>query len=338
VPASGYKLDYWKTNDGVSIAGDPIVTVTGDGTLKAVYTIRPTKFDFGTGSSPVEPGYTQVTESTVYSAALGYGWDTKTGLVSRDRGAPDNLLRDLVQSTSNHTFKVDLDNGQYSVKLAIGDKSYRHDLIDVYAEDVLKVNHLTVNTGIFSPQVFTVIVSDGQLNIRFHDAGGTDLNWVINAIRIETGATGGQFDFGTASSPVESGYVQVTESTVYSFVAWYGWDSKVGLVSRDRGAPDDLRRDLVQSTGDHVFMVDLANGDYKVTLIIGDNNYRHDLIDVYAEDVLKVNHLTVDKGTFDPPQVFTVTVNDGQLNIKFHDAGGTDLNWVINAITIEPAA
>lgn len=89
------------------------------------------------------------------------------------------------------------------------------------------------------------------------------------------------------------------------------------------------------SDTDHTFNVDLANGQYKVTLIIGDNSYGHDLIDVYAEGVLQVNHLTVNAGTFSG-QVFTVTVSDGQLNISFHDAGGSDSNWVINSIKIEP--
>lgn len=127
------------------------------------------------------------------------------------------------------------------------------------------------------------------------------------------------------------------ESTVYSGVLGYSWDSAVWFVSRDRGGPDDLRRDLVQSTSDHTFNVDLANGQYKITLVIGDQGYMHDLIDVSAEGILQVNQLTVSAGKFST-QVFTVTVSDGQLNLKFHDAGGSDSNWVINAIIIQPAA
>jgi fibronectin type 3 domain-containing protein len=294
-----------------------------------------TQFDFGTSTSPVESGYVQVTESTVY--ASGYGWDGTVGLGSRDRGGPNNLQRDLVFSGTDHTFNVDLANGQYKVTLTIGDNSYTHDLIDVYAENVLQVNHLTVSAGTFSGRVFIVTVGDGQLNIRFHDAGGSDPNWVINAIKIEPFVPIAQlFDFGTGSSPVESGYVQVTESTAYSAVSGFGWDGTAGLGSRDRGAPDNLQRDLVFSGTDHTFNVDLANGQYKVTLTIGDNSYTHDLIDVYAEGVLQVNHLTVNAGTFST-QVFTVTVADGQLSIRFHDAGGSDANWVINAIKIEQA-
>jgi len=72
-------------------------------------------------------------------------------------------------------------------------------------------------------------------------------------------------------------------------------------------------------------------------VVIGDQSYMHDLIDVYAEGVLKRNDLTVAAGTFSAV-AFTVTVGDGQLNLLFHDDGGTDLNWVINAVIIEPAS
>jgi len=57
----------------------------------------------------------------------------------------------------------------------------------------LKVNDLTVAKGVFEERVFTVTVSDGQLNLRFHDDGGTDSNWICNAIMIEpsSGSSGG---------------------------------------------------------------------------------------------------------------------------------------------------
>jgi len=47
---------------------------------------------------------------------------------------------------------------------------------------------------------------------------------------------------------------------------------------------------------EHTFNVDLANGDYEVTVTIGDQLYLHDLIDVYAEDIQKINDLTTVAG------------------------------------------
>jgi hypothetical protein len=95
---------------------------------------------------------------------------------------------------------------------------------------------------------FAVTVADGQLNLRFKDNGGIDPNWALNALVIRTQSslpTGGRFDFGTSTSPVASGYTQVSPVTSYSVLTGYGWSSTAGLDSRDRGTPDDLKRDFV---------------------------------------------------------------------------------------------
>ena len=142
-------------------------------------------FDFGTSGSPVEAGYVQVTESTLYSAGLGYGWSATSGLDSRDRGAPDSLRRDFVFSSTEHTFNVDLENGDYQITIVIGDQDFMHDMIDVYAEDNLEINDLTAPAGSFQQETFWVTVTDGQLNIRIQDNGGADANWVINTLTVE---------------------------------------------------------------------------------------------------------------------------------------------------------
>ena len=110
--------------------------------------------------------------------------------------------------------------------------------------------------------------------------------------------TEGSFDFGTVGSPVESGYTQVTESTVYSVGSGYGWASTSGLASRDRAAPNALNRDFVFSSAEKTFNVDLANGDYTVTITLGDQSFAHDNIDVYAEGALVGNDITVAAGAF----------------------------------------
>jgi hypothetical protein len=81
---------------------------------------------------------------------------------------------------------LDLPNGEYQVTLIIGDVSFMHDKIAVYAEGSLMVDNFTVPAGNFMQVSFTVSVSDGQLNITFHDGGGADPNWVINAIIIDS--------------------------------------------------------------------------------------------------------------------------------------------------------
>ena len=293
------------------------------------------KFDFGTESSPVESGYTQVLSSTSYSESADYGWADTVDLDSRDRGAPDNLRRDFVFSSSNRTFNIDLPNGKYMVVLVIGDNSYGHDYIDVYCEGILVANDLCVENGYFAEVAFLAEVSGGQLEIMFCDDGGANAHWVVNAIHAKTTFDLRlEFDFGTSSSPVEDGYVRVTPATAYLLSTSYGWSDIADLWSRDRGAPDAARRDLAFSSSDRTFNVDIPNGQYQVTLIVGDQNYMHDKIDIYAEGVMVADDLNVSAETF-TEVTFTVTVSDGQLNVTFHDDGGADANWVINALTID---
>jgi len=187
---TGYVFDRWETAGEVSVADANVnpatITVSGNGTVTAMYTEgQYWNFDFGTTSSPIASGYIGVNNSSFYDSSIGYGWTDTLGLVSRDRGAPDNLRRDFVFSASDHTFNVDLPNGEYQVTLVIGDYSYQHDMINVYAEEILTVNDLTVPKGTFNEVAFPVMVGDGQLNIRFHDDGGLDGNWVINAVLID---------------------------------------------------------------------------------------------------------------------------------------------------------
>ncbi len=293
------------------------------------------KFDFGTEGSPVESGYTQVLTSTSYSGSTGYGWADTVDLYARDRGAPDSLRRDFVFSSSNKTFNIDLPNGKYMVVLIIGDNSYSHDRIDIYCEGTLVVNDLCVEKGYFAEVAFLAEVSDAQLGIMFCDDGGANAHWVVNAIHAKTTFDLRlEFDFGTSSCPVQDGYVRITPATAYLPSTSYGWSDITDLWSRDRGAPDALRRDLVFSDVNHTFKVDLSNHKYQVTLIVGDQNHMHDKIDIYAEDALVADDITTSAGTF-TEIIFTVTVNDGQLNVSFHDDGGPDSNWVINSVVIE---
>lgn len=228
------------------------------------------------------------------------------------------------------------------VTVTFGNQSYMHELVDIYAEGALKIDDLAVAAGVFREVVFYVTVADGQLSLRFVDSGGVDFNWVIAALTVQPGSppalpTAASFDFGAVDSLVEAGYTQVTETTLYSSSIGYGWTSTAGLSSRDRGAPDDLRRDLVQSTAEHAFSADLANGNYQVTVVIGDQSYLHDLIDIYAEGVLRIDDMTTFADAFQQA-AFPVTVADQQLNLRILDGGGSDGNWVINSLTIQPVS
>ena len=87
-----------------------------------------------------------------------------------------------------------------------------------------------------------------------------------------------QLDFGTADSPVQTGFTQVTAATQYSAEQGYGWESTEGLKEADKVNADDLQRDFIywnSPTGDlkgH-FLVDLPPGKYWLALFAGDIQY-----------------------------------------------------------------
>src|SRR5690606_16887179 len=93
--------------------GDDVNGEAGEDVFSHTLTLSPTPellqtYDFGTSSSPVGSGATQVSDATTYSTESGFGW-TEGTIDSRDRGssAGDDVLRDL-NVTAAGTFVVDV--------------------------------------------------------------------------------------------------------------------------------------------------------------------------------------------------------------------------------------
>lgn len=139
------------------------------------------KFDFGSDTSPVAPGYTRVSHTTLYDPTRGYGLDKTVN--QRDRGTADPLLRDFVLA-SNYSFIVDLPNGEYEVKLIAGD-DIASNRTDVAIEGVLH-GTLSSASGEYAELKRTIVLNDGQMNFQFGRDGR------INAIEVApTNAPGG---------------------------------------------------------------------------------------------------------------------------------------------------
>jgi len=86
-----------------------------------------------------------------------------------------------------------------------------------------------------------------------------------------------KFDFGTATSPVQTGYTRVSAATLYSPTTGYGW-GKSGVAERDRGnvgTPNgderNLERDFCLPGAGNAFYVDIPNGKYRISFIVGDS-------------------------------------------------------------------
>lgn len=128
----------------------------------------------------------------------------------------------------------------------------------------------------------------------------------------QVAVTSYEFDFGPAGSVVAEDHVGIDPSLAYQSSVGYGFTSG-SLNSRDRNGPDDLRRDFVFGK-DYEFVVDVANGSYEVTTVIGDASYATPGLGLYLEGVLTGTHASA-RGEFISP-MNTVEVTDGQLNVR----------------------
>jgi fibronectin type 3 domain-containing protein len=281
------------------------------------------RYDFGTAASPMEAGYTRVTEATTYAASVGYGW-TSGVLASRDRGSETALRRDLV-FTALGVFAIDLPNGLYDVVLTLGDRSAAHDQMGVFLEGV-QIAAPSTAAGAFTEVRSRIAVADGQLNLGLDDLGGADAFVAVNALAV---TCAGRYDFGTASSPLAPGWVRVA-GDAFSAAAGWGWTSGA-VATRDRAAGDDVARDL-NFTALATFEAVVPDGEYAVTMTFADAAGAHDLMGVFLEGA-KVD--TVDLAAGESTiRTYFVTVSDGRLTVTLDDLGGKDANVVINGLVI----
>jgi lysophospholipase L1-like esterase len=78
-----------------------------------------------------------------------------------------------------------------------------------------------------------------------------------------------KFDFGPGDAP--AGYTRVLPNDVYTPERGFGFESGTQIVGIDRGGPDLLRRDFCTSDKPFYFSVDVPEGNYRVTAILGDS-------------------------------------------------------------------
>src|SRR5215217_7643734 len=77
------------------------------------------KFDFGPGK--VQPGYTQVLPDMRYSTEKGYGFEFSGVLTGKSYNGKDALKDGYITSDKPFYFSVKLPEGNYNVKLILGD-------------------------------------------------------------------------------------------------------------------------------------------------------------------------------------------------------------------------
>lgn len=76
------------------------------------------------------------------------------------------------------------------------------------------------------------------------------------------------FDFGTGA--VSAGYTQVKATDIYGEEKGFGFDYGCQAILIDRGGKDPLTSDFATATGSVFFSVRLPQGNYRVTVTLGD--------------------------------------------------------------------
>ncbi len=290
--------------------------------------VAPAWFDFGTPISPVAANYTQVTPTTTYSAARGFGW-TSGSIAGRDRLQPDYLRQDLC-FTSLGTFVVDVPNGRYRVTITTGDQTAGHSQMGFLLEGE-QAGSVSTQAGEFKTLTYDVSVTDGQLTLLLDDLGGSDPNVVINAL-IALRMPGIWLDLGTAGSPVEGGWTRVTPASLYTPAAGAGWLGGT-VQARDRGVGSALLRDF-NFTRRAYFSMFLQDNVYDLSLTFGDATAAHDSMAV-ALQAQGVGSLSTTANQF-ITRTYAASVVNNLLRIYLTDGGGKDPNLVLNAVRVMP--
>src|SRR5882672_3242213 len=115
------------------------------------------KFDFGSGKAA--PGYIRITPEAKFTYQTGYGFDQGSVVESVDRGG-NSLTGDFITSQKPFYFSIKLPDGNYDVKLLLGD-SKGSSATTVRTEcRRLMLENIRTKKGEISTQNFTVHVKD----------------------------------------------------------------------------------------------------------------------------------------------------------------------------------
>ena len=159
-------------------AGSAFATTT----ISAASSLPPTRFEFGTATSPIDAGFTKVDASTTYSAALGYGCTT-AGIQERDRGVGSDMNRAFDFTVSPATFQVDLPQGAYQISLTSGDADYAQGPEGIFINGT-QVDTISTQVNQFVTDTYQVAIGNAGLHLQIVPLSGGTVNALINELVI----------------------------------------------------------------------------------------------------------------------------------------------------------
>ncbi|MFP9114543.1 rhamnogalacturonan acetylesterase [Flavobacterium sp. RHBU_3] len=141
------------------------------------------KFDFGKGKA--EKGFIKVTPETKYNVKTGYGFDFDSEVQAETRGGK-GVKKDFITGTKPFYFSVKLPEGNYDVKLVLGDVKGTS-ATTVRAEcRRLMLENIKTKQGETTEQTFTVHVRDSLIRdekgniidkLKLKKREGNHLHW-----------------------------------------------------------------------------------------------------------------------------------------------------------------
>ena len=134
---------------------------------------QPASFKFDFGSGKVATGYTGIGPGSRFNYKTGYGFDQASEVESVDRGG-DALTGDYITAKKPFYFSVKLPDGNYNVKLLLGDtKGSSATTVRTECRRLMLENIRTAN-GEITAQTFTVHLRDSLIR----DGQGTIVNTI----------------------------------------------------------------------------------------------------------------------------------------------------------------
>ena len=192
----------------------------------------PLRFDFGATTSPVQTDFLQVVPQTIYNATRGYGWLTRVAAGDRrdnydtyqESAAHDtaSFLRTDFNSGRNATFKVDVPNGTYSVRLYhsnplyFGRVPYTTQPFTVTAENVTYTVSVIPPGTTYIKDVSGVTVTDGTLDILL---GVNSTAFMIAGIDISRGTLPTESPLLASGDPQDGGVAAISQDMLQSVAA-----------------------------------------------------------------------------------------------------------------------
>lgn len=137
------------------------------------------KFDFGAGK-PAK-GFTTVDATTRYTPTLGYGWTGESAVEAIQRSGRNELTNDFCTSTKPFYFTVDVPEGNYDVRVTLGDQAGESATVVRAESRRLMLDEVQTKSGQIETRTFTVNVRTPQISrqerVRLKDRERGYLNW-----------------------------------------------------------------------------------------------------------------------------------------------------------------